>query len=190
MSCAYAMGVRPRIFLVRVPRGLRGAVESARLIGRLIEEGAKDFCVRQKAIEIFRRCGVRPKDRWGEVRALFEWVRNNIRYTRDIFGVETLHTAQRMLELRAGDCDDMTILLGAMLKSTGYPVRLCLAGFERRFPHLYSHIYPEVRIGRRWVAIDATVRHPIGWVPPARWLGICEIGRDGIQCRRALSGRG
>ena len=184
MSCVCATG-RPRTVLIRVPRGRRGALESARLIGRLIADGAKDFCVRQKAIEIFRRCGVRPKDHWGEIRALFECVRNNIRYTRDIFEVETLHTARRMLDLRAGDCDDMTILLGAMLKSTGHPVRLCLAGFQRGFPHLYSHIYPEVRLGRHWVPIDATVRHSIGWAPPARWLGICEIGKDGTQCRRA-----
>lgn len=181
MACSCNNGA-PRIFLVRVPRGKLGTLESARLIAQLIAEGAKDFCVRQKAIEIFRCRGVRPKDRWGEILALFEWVRDNIRYTRDIFQVETLHTARRLLELRAGDCDDMTILLGAMLKSTGHPVRLCLAGFQRRFPHLYSHIYPEVRIGRRWVAIDATMHHPIGWAPPARWLRICEITKDGIRC--------
>ena len=185
MRCGCGLRGRPRIFLIRVPPGRRGAIESARLIGQLITEGAKDFCVRQKAIEIYRRCGVRPKDRWGEIQALFEWVRGNIRYTRDIFEVETLHTARRLLELRAGDCDDMTILLGAMLKSTGHPVRLCLAGFDRRFPHLYSHIYPEVRIGPHWVAIDATMHHPIGWAAPAKWLGICDIGKDGVQCRQA-----
>ena len=111
---------------------------TASLIARLIREGAKDFYVRQKAIEIFRASGARPKDRLGEVCALFNWVRRNIRYTRDIFQVELLHSARRMLELRAGDCDDMTILLGAMLKSTGHPVRLVLAGFRPGKPHSYS----------------------------------------------------
>jgi len=167
---------------VRVPRGKPGTLETARLIGELIAEGSKDFRVRQKAIDIFRQCGVPAKDKWGEIQALFEWVRANIRYTRDIFQVETLHTARRMLELMAGDCDDMTILLGAMLKSTGHPVRLCLAGFRRRFPHLYSHIYPEVRIGRDWVAVDATMDQPIGWAPPAVWKRICEIDKDGLRC--------
>jgi hypothetical protein len=173
---------RPRIFVVRVPRGREGTLETARLIGELIAEGAKDFRVRQKAIQIFRQCGVEQKDKWGEIQALFEWVRNNIRYTRDIFQVETLHTARRLLELRAGDCDDMTILLGSLLKSTGHPVRLCLAGFRRRFPHLYSHIYPEVLIGKKWVAIDATMHHPIGWAPPAIWLRVCDITKDGLRC--------
>jgi transglutaminase-like putative cysteine protease len=85
----------------------------------------------------------------GEVCALFDFVKRNIRYTRDIFRVELLHSARRMLERRAGDCDDMTILLGAMLLSTGHPVRLVLAGFRPDKPHVYTHIYPEVNVGGR-----------------------------------------
>jgi transglutaminase-like putative cysteine protease len=166
----------------RVPRGTRGTLATARLIARLIREGSKDFYVRQRAIDIFRSLGVRPKDRFGEVCAIFDWVRRNIRYTRDIFQVELLHTARRMLELRAGDCDDMTILLGAMLMSTGHPVRLALTGFQRHKPHTYTHIYPEVNVLGRWIAIDATVDQPIGWAPPALWKRICEIEREEIKC--------
>ena len=103
--------VVPRIFTVRVPRGPKGTLATARIIGRLIRDGARDFYVRQKAIQIFREYNVRPKNRWGEVCSLFDYVQRNIRYTRDIFRVELLHTARRMLELKAGDCDDMTILL-------------------------------------------------------------------------------
>jgi transglutaminase-like putative cysteine protease len=172
----------PRIFLYRVPKGTPGTLVTARLIARLIRNGAKDFDVRQKAIQIFRAYGVRPKDRFGEVYALFDWVRRNVRYTRDIFRVELLHSARRMLELRAGDCDDMTILLGAMLMSTGHPVRLVLAGFRPHKPHVYSHIYPEVHARGRWLPIDATVQHPIGWAPPALWKRVCEIGKEDIQC--------
>src|SRR5437899_8659145 len=161
--------VIPKIRFVKVPRGNRGTLVTARMIGEMIQSGAKDFYVRQKAIEIFRNAGVRPKDRFGEVCALYNWVKQNIRYTRDIFRVELLHTARRMLELRAGDCDDMTILLGAMLKSTGHPVRLCLVGFQPKFAHVYSHIYPEVSVRGRWIPVDATMHYPIGWAPPALW---------------------
>ena len=148
----------------------------------MIRDGAKDFYVRQKAIQIFRAYQVRPKDRFGEVGALFDFVRRNIRYTRDIFRVELLHSARRMLEIRAGDCDDMTILLGAMLVATGHPVRLILAGFRRDKPHAYSHIYPEVNIRGRWIPIDATVEKPLGWAPPALWKSVCEIEQEGIRC--------
>lgn len=174
--------VEPRIIIRRVPKGRRGTLATARLIGELILEGAKDFYVRQKAIGIFRAYDVRAKDRFGEICALFDWVRRNIRYTRDIFQVELLHTARRMLELKAGDCDDMTILLGAMLKSTGHPVRLALVGFQPNKPHIYTHIYPEVNAGSRWIALDATMNKPIGWAPPALWKQICEIEKEGIRC--------
>lgn len=157
-------------------------MQTARMISRLICEGAKDFQVRRKAIDIFRAHKVPAKDRLGEVKALFEWVRRNVRYTRDIFQVELLHTARRMLDLRAGDCDDMTILLGAMLKSTGHPVRLCLVGFHPEAVHAYSHIYPEVNLRGKWIPIDATMNYPIGWAPPAIWKRVCEITKDGMKC--------
>jgi hypothetical protein len=174
--------VIPRIRIVRVPKGRQGTLVTARLIAQMIRAGAKDFYVRQKAIQIFRAYRVHPKDRFGEVGALFDFVRRNIRYTRDIFRVELLHSARRMLELRAGDCDDMTILLGSMLVATGHPVRLILAGFRRDKPHAYSHIYPEVNVRGRWIAIDATVDHPMGWAPPAIWKCVCEIQKEDILC--------
>src|SRR5437867_4501111 len=174
--------VVPRIQIYRVPKGRRGTLATARLIARLICKGSKDFYVRQKAIQIFVLYRVRPKDRFGEVCALFDWVRRNIRYTRDIFRVELLHSARRMLELRAGDCDDMTILLGAMLMSTGHPVRLILAGFRPHKPHVYSHIYPEVSVRGRWIPIDATMPRTIGWASPALWKSVCEIQKEDITC--------
>src|SRR5918996_701678 len=174
--------VVPRIRIYRVPKGTKGTLVTARIIARMIPDGAKDFYVRQKAIQIFRAYGVRPKDRFGEVSALFDWVRRNVRYTRDIFRVELLHSPRRMLELQAGDCDDMTILLGAMLMSTGHPVRLILAGFRPNKPHVYSHIYPEVNLRGRWIPIDATMHRPIGWAPPAIWKRICEIEKEGMKC--------
>ena len=82
--------VVPRVRIHRVPRGSAGTLVTARLIAQMVLDGAKDFYVRQKAIQIFRLCGVRPKNRFGEVCALFDWVRRNVRYTRDIFRVELL----------------------------------------------------------------------------------------------------
>src|SRR6478735_8077366 len=167
--------VVPKIISCQVRKGRRGTLETAELIARMIRAGAKDFYVRQKAIEIYRTSRAPAKNRLAEINALFQWVQRNIRYTRDIFRVELLHTPRRMLELRAGDCDDMTILLGSMLLSTGHPVRLVLVGFRPHRPHLYSHIYPEVLVRGRWLALDATMPRPIGWAPPALWRRICNI---------------
>lgn len=172
----------PRIDLRHVPSGPRGTLRTAAIIAAMMRRGAKDFCVRQAAIAVFRDYGVPPKDKVGEVWSLFDWVRKNIRYTRDIFRVELLHSARRMIQLRAGDCDDMTILLGAMLLSTGHPVRLALVGFRPDKPHVYSHIYPEVLLQGRWIPLDATIRGPMGSAPPALWKRVCEIGQETMRC--------
>jgi len=161
---------------------MRGTLATAQLIAAMILAGAKDFVVRQTAIAILRKAGVPAKDRLGEVRALFQWVQKNVRYTRDIFRVETLHSARRMLELRAGDCDDMTILLSALLLSTGHPVRLVLAGFQPNRPHAYSHIYPEVHVGKGWLAVDPTLSGPMGTAPPVIWRSVCDIRKEGVKC--------
>jgi transglutaminase-like putative cysteine protease len=157
----------PRIYLGRIPRGYAGTRKTVGYIVELIKQGAKDFCVRQEAIDILIESRVRPKDYPGEIRTLFEWVKNNVRYTRDIYRVELLHSARRMLELRAGDCDDMTILLSAMLKAVGHPVRLVLVGFNPERKKLFSHIYLEAFCRGAWIALDPTMNRPMGWAPPA-----------------------
>jgi len=163
-QCLYR---EPQIYIGRIPRGYAGTRKTVNYIAHLVKEGAKDFCVRQKAISILIKNGVRPKDYMGEIGTLFEWVKNNVRYTRDIYRVELLHTARRMLELRAGDCDDMTILLSAMLKAVGHPVRLVLAGFNPRKKGLFTHIYLEALCKGHWIPLDATMDRPMGWAPPA-----------------------
>ena len=107
----------PRVTLGTIPSGYAGTLRTAAHVKRLIRDGVKDFYVRQKAIDILLACGVRPKNYLGEIQALFRWVQRHVRYTKDPFRVEVLHSPRRMLELRAGDCDDMTILLGSMLES-------------------------------------------------------------------------
>src|SRR5262245_53696500 len=95
---------RPDIQLKTIPRGYAGTLATVEHVIDLITRGAKDFYVRQTAIAILRRRDVRPKDYLGEIKALFEWVQRNVRYTRDPFRVEVLHSPRRMLAVRAGDC--------------------------------------------------------------------------------------
>ena len=167
----------PRIVLLKIPSGYSGTLRTAAHMGRLIADGAKDFRVRRAAIDELIRRGVRPKDYPGEIEALFEWVQRHVRYTRDTVRVEVLHSARRMLELRAGDCDDFSILLGALLESVGHPVRLVLTGPDPRRPRLFSHVYVEAFCRDRWIALDATMPHRMGWAPRAPVRKIIEIHR-------------
>jgi hypothetical protein len=100
----------PQIYLGHIPKGYLGTERTLEHVQALIREGVKDFYVRQKAIDILLEQEIKPKDYLGEIKALFEWVQRNIRYTNDPYRVEVLHSAKR-----AGD---MAILLGAMLKAS------------------------------------------------------------------------
>lgn len=155
----------PQIDLRFIPKGYSGTQSTLKHIQALIRAGAKDFYVRQKAIDILLKKAVKPKDYLGEIKALFEWVQHNVRYTKDPFRVEVLHSARRLLELRAGDCDDMTILLGSMLEAIGHPVQLVIIGPDPVRPKLFSHIYLEVFHKGQWIPLDATMPYPMGWQP-------------------------
>ena len=156
---------KPRITLRRIAKGYPGTLRTVAHMSALIRAGAKDFYVRQKAIDVLLEKDIRPKNYLGEIRALFEWVQQNVRYTKDPFQVEVLHSPRRMIELRAGDCDDMTILLSAMLRSIGHPVRIVLAGPDPLRPDLFTHVYLEVHHKGSWIPLDATMPYPMGWAP-------------------------
>lgn len=168
----------PKISLNYIPKGWRGTHKTLEHVQALIRAGAKDFYVRQKAIDILFEKHVKPKDYLAEIKALFEWVRQHIRYTKDTFQVEVLHSARRMLELRAGDCDDMSILLGAMLEAIGHPVRLVIIGPDPRKQDLFTHIYLEVFHKSRWISLDATMPYPMGWAPRAWVRKVITIERS------------
>jgi transglutaminase superfamily protein len=148
-----------------IPKGYLGTRKTIQHVQALIRQGVKDFYVRQKAIDILFDKEIRAKDYLGEIKALFEWVQKNVRYTKDPFRLEVLHSARRILELHAGDCDDMTILLGAMLESVGHPTRLVIVGPTPFRPDLFSHIYLEVYHKGEWIPLDATMPFPMGWAP-------------------------
>jgi hypothetical protein len=160
-----SMDAPPQIQSQTIPSGYQGTLKTVEHIRDLIKQGAKDFDVRQTAIDILLQRAVRPKDYLGEIKALFEWVQRNVRYTKDTFRIEVLHSAKRMLKLRAGDCDDMAILLGAMLEAIGHPVRLVITGADPLREDLFSHIYLEVFHKGRWIPLDATMPYPMGWAP-------------------------
>jgi hypothetical protein len=175
----------PQIYLGHIPKGYLGTERTLEHVKALIRKGVKDFYVRQKAIDILLEQEIKPKDYRGEIKALFEWVQHNVRYTKDPFRVEVLHSARRMLELRAGDCDDMTILLGAMLEAIGHPIRLVVTGPDPRQPKLFSHIYLEVYHKGRWIPLDATMPYPMGWAPQTLVKKVIPIERKADMMRQS-----
>lgn len=104
------------------------------------------------------------KDWIGEAKAIQDFVRNTIRYTRDVHGVETLQTPEVTLREKHGDCDDHAILVAALLASTGHPARLRAIKVKGK-PH-FCHVFAETRIANRWYPVETTEPWSFGEVSP------------------------
>ena len=111
------------------------------------------------------------KDHAGEAAAIHAWVRDNVAYRWDPLEHESLQTVQNTLALKTGDCDDMAILIAALAESLGLRSRFVVGGWNRA---QYVHVWPEVQVWGRWVALDATENHGPGWRPPLRYLMTAE----------------
>lgn len=107
-----------------------------------------------------------PQKKWiAEISALHRFVRDQIRYVKDINGVETVHTADAVLRIGSGDCDDKSVLLASLLESIGHPTRFVAVGFQ---PDHYSHVFVQTRIGKnpgKWLSLETTEPVAIGWEP-------------------------
>lgn len=153
---------------MNIPEGDPGTEATIVQMRRLIDAGAKDPLVHELAAQIVR--GVRAFDWMGEAQAIYNWVRKNIRFTRDVRGKETLHAAREIIRLGIGDCDDYTILICALASSVGAKCRIITVSSDPRVPEVFSHVYPEVSIGGRWIALDAARRDPAFGRSPARFF--------------------
>lgn len=150
-----------RQFLGELPQGEQGIRATLQLMQRLVSQFKRHPQVRGEALSLVSHLA--PKDKRGEVEAVFLYVQNHIRYARDIRGMETLQTPIVTMDLEAGDCDDKSTLLAAMLESIGFQTRFAAVGHSA--PGVYSHVYVEVKLGNAWLPLDATMHHPMGWAP-------------------------
>lgn len=95
-------------------------------------------------------------DDWEKVVAINNWVSKNLR--RKNFAV-AFAPASTVVRTLAGDCTEHSVLVAAMCRAVGVPAKTAvglvyvdsLGGFG-------FHMWNEVYINRRWVAIDATFR--------------------------------
>lgn len=151
------------------------------LIFAEIEQGKADPVIRRILGVILK--DVPEKDYMGELQAIFDWVKSNVRYTHDPHKLELFQKPTRAIELKLGDCDDQAIVIGSMIQSIGYPLRLRIIGVSSKQP---EHIYCMAGLPptendediQAWVAMDATVPNPMGWEYPHERLKYLEDFED------------
>jgi transglutaminase-like putative cysteine protease len=160
------LGAEPRVVRGRLSAGRRGTAETLAIMRRLADQGAKEITVREAAVRAIQAAGVRGHDFAGELAAVFRFVRDRIRFTRDPIGTEWLQAPAYTLSRGVGDCDDKATLLVAMLKSIGAPAALRFKVIGET-PAGFSHVYVEAAAGGRRIPMDPTrAGTPFGWELP------------------------
>lgn len=146
--------------LAALPDGKAGTLATLKIMREITRNSKVSLPVRAIAVELTGRCS--QKDWVCEVKALHSFVRDKIRYVRDVRDVETLQSPDATLHIGAGDCDDKSMLLASMLESINHPSRFVAIGFK---PDDFEHVFVETRIGNSWIALETTEPVEIGWQP-------------------------
>lgn len=155
------MKFNPKVTLQKIPDGPEGVHQTLKLMRRLVLNGRKDFSIRRLAARLVENRD--SKDFVGEVKDLHRYVRDRIRYLKDIREIETVATPVRTLEFGQGDCDDKAVLLAALLEAIGHRTRFVAIGFD---PNHFEHVLVETKIANHWVALETTEPVEMGWYPP------------------------
>ena len=144
-----------------VPSGAPGVQRTLSTMVKLVRQFKKDPGVRELAGQLVRN--LPQYDLNGEVRALHAFVRDSIRYTSDIRGVELLQTPAATLQLGVGDCDDKSTLLASLLESIGRPTRFVAVAIAPS--NDFTHVLVETRLGTKWVPLETIKDVDVGWYP-------------------------
>lgn len=143
-----------------IPNGTAGSIATMRAMRQLVRDAVRDpkQKIRETALTILR--GVNTFS--DQARSLQQWVQNNIEYRRDPPDVELVQTPQVTLQLRAGDCDDQSVLVASFLQSTGHPTQFVAVGLNGA---PLSHVLVQTLIGTSWAAVETIQPRPLGWMP-------------------------
>jgi hypothetical protein len=138
--------------------------ETIRKMFELVGQAVTDPKFQELVYQITQ--AVPGKDYSGEVRSIFNWVKSNIKYTRDPYGVELVQDVWSTINRARADCDDFSILIAAMGEVMGNPSRFVTV--STRPDKEPCHVYPELNTRGRWAALDVTVAGSSpGWRPSA-----------------------
>lgn len=129
-------------------------------MSRLVKQYKTDLTIRETALDLTKH--LPPKAWAAEADALFRFVRDQIRYIKDVNDVETVAIPTKTLEYGQGDCDDKVVLLASLLESIGHPTMFMAIGYA---PKSFSHVYLMTKINRKWVGLETTEDWPMGVVP-------------------------
>lgn len=157
------------IYSVPLAGGDDGTAQTISLLRRLVDDAWKDPFVNRTAIDIVRNAGVAPYDAWGQIHAIYDFA-HSFYFVNDPVMKEALRPTRELLQLHAGDCDDINAnVLPALLGTIGYETRLVTIACDPNAPDSFSHVYCEVFQDGQWYPLDAARPGAVFGVAPAHF---------------------
>ena len=150
--------------LFQVMENVRTPRQTVEVMRTLARRAAHSPFVRCTAEDILR-C-VPENNPARESAALYDYVRLGVRYTGDIDNLETLKTPEYLItEIETmgtgtGDCDDMSLLLAALLVTSGYRCRFVLGTSWWNDSGESNHVYVQYfnPLSQSWVSLDPIIK--------------------------------
>jgi hypothetical protein len=180
--------------LSEIPPGAPGTVATVDAMERAVAQGLRDPEVVLYAQDLVRH--VPERDRVAEATAIFDAVRETLRYTNDPLGVELVKTPTFILREieRHGratlDCDDASVWLATLLRAVGMQTRFKVIRASRASPGEFTHVFVEALIHGRWQPLDPIARqYPAGAAPRALF-GSMTWGEEDSMAYETLGGVG
>lgn len=148
-----------------IPTGDRGAYATLREMRRLVLKSMASVMVLDEAKQIIRSVG--GKNRLAQAQAIAGYMASSLRFVRDPWGVELIHTPEFMIErihrngMYEADCDDYAILSAALAKAIGLRTKFVILGFAGSSGP-WSHVYTIAETPQGWVPFDVSFGIPDG----------------------------
>jgi len=141
--------------------GEEGVKQTLERMRQFIIESDENRIIKQKAREIVD--GIPPNDELRQIQAIFDWVRANLKYVRDIYGVEEVtrpdkivHSIANNLNEHSSDCDDFAVLLSALLRAIGFRTRLEALAVNQDIGYDHARAAVFVQSLDRWLPLEGT----------------------------------
>lgn len=160
-----------------IQEGDKGVEQTLQAMAKLVNNALlHEPDIRALALTIVK--SVRDKDYMGEITAVYDWVKKNIRYVQDPYDKEMLQEPIRTLQLAQADCDDFASLLASLLMSIGHQCRFVVIKAQKD-SETYDHVFVECNPNGngKWVPLDATNKQNgcPGWEAPSYKKAVMEL---------------
>ena len=108
------------------------------------------------ARQVTRACAGRDAD--CELRSIYKFVVENVRYTGDINSIDTFSAPLRTLQMGGEDCDGHAVLNAALAIANGFKAKVRITSNRGiTWDHIYCMVGLPKGRDSKWIALDTTL---------------------------------